>query len=138
MIESDRRILTKAIGEPWHGYCDDVTRDGKYRMCKCGDAYIIRPENHVNRTFATAQDWEDLLEKVVRPNVMAFETFLFKSFFQKDSLSLIYMEWFLSLFIEERCELVAEFLIYMYERKAEEFEWVKEFMPKTKKENNHE
>ncbi len=70
-----RRLQEQGLGELWHGYCDDVTRSGEYRMCLCGFAYILA-ENHINRTFTHAQDYEDLLKKVVRPNMAKFYTFI--------------------------------------------------------------
>jgi hypothetical protein len=45
--EEAMKDLAKAMGIEWHGYTDDVTPSGNYRMCLCGRAYIIR-ENHVN------------------------------------------------------------------------------------------
>jgi len=102
--ETKRRILSAALGEEWHGYTDDVTRDGQWRMCQCGYAYI-RAENHVNRTFADPQDWEDLLEKVVRPNIVAFCEWLPCAVTEWYTTLL----WFLTLPIEERCLLVHDF-----------------------------
>ena len=60
-----RRMLTEEVlGECWHGYTDDITPDGQWRMCSCGYAFIRR-ENHINRTFTSWQDLGDLKKKIV-------------------------------------------------------------------------
>lgn len=64
LTDDDKKLLTELLGEVFHGYTDDVTPDGQWRMCTCGYAYII-PEKHRNRTFATWKDLGDLKEKIV-------------------------------------------------------------------------
>ena len=64
LTDDDKKLLTELLGEVFHGYTDDVTPDGQWRMCSCGYAFIRR-ENHINRTFTSWQDLGDLKEKIV-------------------------------------------------------------------------
>ena len=65
MTDDQKKMLTEEIrGECWHGYTDDITPDGQWRMCSCGYAFIRR-ENHINRTFTSWQDLGDLKKKIV-------------------------------------------------------------------------
>lgn len=64
LTDDDKKLLTELLGEVFHGYTDDVTPDGQWRMCSCGYAFIRR-ENHSNRTFTTWQDTGDLKRRIV-------------------------------------------------------------------------
>jgi hypothetical protein len=63
LTDDDKKLLTELLGEVFHGYTDDVTPDGQWRMSSCYD-FIIR-ENHSNRTFTIWQDTGDLKERIV-------------------------------------------------------------------------
>lgn len=54
LTETQRKWLTEYLGECWHGYPYDIIGCDK---CKNNDVD--------NRTFTTAQDKQDLLEKVI-------------------------------------------------------------------------
>jgi len=103
MTESDRKLLTLAIGECWHS--DYVDKDGN--CYKCGQN-VFPVGFFTRRTFTTGNDWEIALEKVVRPNSGAFSDYLWANkpdtFWMKD-----FFEWFLTLTVEEYCQLVVEF-----------------------------
>lgn len=119
LTESDRKLLTAAIGECWHEpewYCDRCQRVVQPAMVRfnethdgCGGYCSIKE----NRTFLTADDWELVLEKVVRPHVKAFNRWLEGPYwdFRIAEISFLYakLEWFLTLSIEERMELVIAF-----------------------------
>lgn len=98
MTDDKRQLLTKALGEEW------FPDDGYAGTC-----------NDPNRTFTSAQDYEDLLEKVVRSNLDEFCEYLGRNAYTKyDSRYLCNYEisvlhWFLTLSIEERCELICDF-----------------------------
>lgn len=63
LTDDDKKLLTELLGEVFHGYTDDVTPDGQWRMRSC--YAFIRRENHSNRTFTTWQDTGDLKERIV-------------------------------------------------------------------------
>lgn len=63
LTDDDKKLLTELLGEVFHGYTDDVTPDGQWRMRSC--YAFIRRENHSNRTFTTWQDMGDLKKKIV-------------------------------------------------------------------------
>ena len=134
MTDNQKKLLTAALGETvapywWCEKCQQELipeRVTWHETCvSCGYPVVTRGGL---RTFTTAQDWEDLREKVVVPNISACEDYIHYSISTKGDLT--DLEHWLTLSIEERCLLVHDFLIYMYEQGAEGFEWVKEFVGK--------
>ena len=129
MTDDKRKLLTKALGAEWHRilFYNGVTTPGE---CSCG--YVcysdlgLREHELTNRTFTTAQDWEDLRERVVRPNQRAFYFY----FLDNCPYYRFGLEHFLTLSIEERNKLIHDFCIYMYKQGHAEFQWVKEFVGK--------
>ena len=134
-----RRLQEQGLGEKWH----EKTKGRDFfniLTCSCGwqinDEFFM--EKHIkekNRTFTSAQDYEDLLEKVVRLNIKAFDNFLWDTWEKvtdesEELQKMTDMEWFLTLSIEERCKLIHDFCIYMYQQGAEDFQWMKEFVGK--------
>jgi hypothetical protein len=99
LTESDLKLLTLAIGECWHEY-----QEGGVLCVHCGRRkYTYTGDG--NRTFLTAEDWETVLQKVVRPNIIEFDIFL-----QHWKLSLTSTMFWLLLSIEERIRLVVNFI----------------------------
>ena len=108
MTESDRKLLTLACGECWHQL--EYDRDEGYYFCnKCGD--IPGNINRLNRTFTHADDWELVREKVVLPNEHDFAFYCMDKYYYKSGrIFQELFEWFLSLSIEERCQLACDFI----------------------------
>lgn len=113
--ESDHKLLTLACGEPWH-HITDCCVAGVWKRwfeCECGVKFYKEETafTHAkNRTFTTGNDWELVLEKVVRPNLKGF----YEDCVMKKWVPKIWCpspcEWFLTLSIEERMGLVVEFI----------------------------
>jgi uncharacterized protein YprB with RNaseH-like and TPR domain len=63
MTETQRKWLTeKFLGECWHDYQTGIPPEIFLEQCtKCGQ---IKTDFDLNRTFTTAQDKQDLLEKI--------------------------------------------------------------------------
>lgn len=120
--ETKRKLLTAACGLCWHEW-ESESSGMTCKVCGYRIAYHTTPPH--NPTFASPEDWELVRVKVVVPNFNEFVAYIWKG--QVDYTGGVHdaFAYWLTLPIEERCELVAEFCIYMYERKAEGFEWVK-------------
>lgn len=117
MNDTRRKLLTKALGEKWH----EKVWEGDYLKCSCGlilhhkeDFEFALHIKKANRTFLTADDWELVLEKVVRPNSLEFISHVYKNWCEPvwdddfDNMT-CFMEWFLTLSIGERCKLIHDF-----------------------------
>ncbi|MEN6621448.1 MAG: hypothetical protein ABFD50_07875 [Smithella sp.] len=63
-----------------------------------------------NRTFASADDWELVREKVVVPNLEAFSDYLWQKWLNIGPNGSSCLMWFLTLSIEQRCQLVCDFI----------------------------
>jgi hypothetical protein len=105
-----RRLQEQGLGELWHEDASNI-----YHPCSCtcgaefgesGGALLPIHLFSENRTFAYAQDYEDLLDKVVRENVFEFTDYLISLHYGTVE---VVLRWFLALSIEERCKLVHDF-----------------------------
>lgn len=111
LTDTERRMLQEqGLGEKWHDYI--ISPDGKFlSMCDCGNKGMAVREicDKANRTFTDAQDYEDLLEKVVRPNLHEFVAYVWAGQKDKDGWLNDAFAWWLTLSIEERCKLICDF-----------------------------
>lgn len=97
LTDTERRMLQeKGLGEKWYTLPPDRRKE-----------LIEDP----NRTFTSAQDYEDLLEKVVRPNKKKFSDFMWNMWISnwENTDTEDFFSWFLTLSIEERCKLIHDF-----------------------------
>jgi len=105
LTESKCKLLTLAIGECWHERTEYVA-DGMMLRCLDCKSLLRWDITTFRRTFDSGNDWELVLEKVVRPNIEEFYNNAWHSFKMSRTPSL---SWFLTLSIEERMELVVSF-----------------------------
>ena len=129
MTESDRKLLTEACGLCWH----EVEYQGDSFCCHCGEHYTT-VQNH---TFLTADDWELVLEKVVVPNKRLFNLYVDHKFRSGEWNALVHnatsFEWFLTLSIKKRMELVVEFIKVNPNLFPEVMEYLASLVPKDEK-----
>lgn len=105
MTDEDRKLLTEACGECWHDVKSSMYFCFPERCLSCGKLITSLSR----RTFATADDWELVREKVVVPTAGEFCSFLW-SYWALNTSSKSFIIWFLTLSIEERCELAVDFI----------------------------
>jgi hypothetical protein len=123
LTETRRRVLAAACNEEWY--------EKEIHTVEGFEGHHWRPAiNLTNRTFTSAADWELVREKVVMPNLHKFVKYVWAGRIDVEGWQNDAFAWFLTLSIEERCELVAKFCIYMHEQGAEGFEFAKEFVGK--------
>jgi hypothetical protein len=111
MIDARRKLLTEALGECWHEIA--YTRANAFK-CSCGEVFhhgeALEAKLHckkLNRTFATADDYEALREKVIVPNAEKFVEYLE---LRPDGVLLFdRFAWWLTLSPEERNEIICDF-----------------------------
>ena len=93
MTDEDKKLLTEFLNECWHEYEDSL------HCIKCGGM-------DDNRTFTTAQDMQDLKDKLVEKG--KWESF-YREIYRKSKFSwdCMFIDW---LWRPESCQLVADFL----------------------------
>ena len=106
LTKSNHKLLTLACGLCWHepinNSCNSIA-DRVITYCK--HCLVENPTHH---TFTSADDWELVLEKVIVPYKTAFH-----EWFKKKIENCHYVSGFehwLTLSIEERMDLVVEFV----------------------------
>lgn len=94
------KLLTLAIGEKW------------YEPEEMDDVDDFGDPIWSNRTFTTGNDWEMVLQKVVRPNLTKFVKYANRRHYNESVKDYVlrFIDWFLTLSIEERMELAIEFI----------------------------
>lgn len=106
LTDQHRRVLTEdLLGERWHERTDDVTQDGNWCICACGYAFI-KPENHVNRTFDTWEDYGRCIEAIKGKGLME-EWWLYMLEKWETTAQLKFPWWLLD---PARCLEIAEFM----------------------------
>jgi len=105
MIDSRRKLLTVALGECWHS--NYISVDGK--CYECGQK--IHPLQLLlsRRTFATADDYEALREKVIIPHSEAFSEYVWDKWNCGDNSSDGPFSWWLKKSVKERNEIICDF-----------------------------
>ena len=110
MIEEDKKLLTKYLGERWHAILNTVQSIEYGTLCKCSCGAINCEKDAMHRTFTTWQDLGDLKEKLVEKDIFdSFGRLAINRWAEKlnnKETSSNYVEWLLN--PARFCQLVAD------------------------------